>query len=156
MYSSMHRRVSYALIALVGVAGMGGNSLHYLLQSWSESSGDGANGESVVVGHWHAPDFHWHTHVHHVHDEASEGNRGPRRDDSETNGKQARHIAFVHLPHACPLLSLVSQLKLGQPLARFGAAVDLPHCGFYDDGNHCIATNDAISFFARGPPLSAA
>lgn len=111
-----HRLATIYLALLYGVVGLTGESLQYLSTDvsgfWSTSASDAD--EVVVYYHVHAPDFQGHFHRHIVHRHHS-GTTKVVRDKA----RQGEHDAAIesegtaHQLHACPILAVVSTLKLG-------------------------------------------
>jgi hypothetical protein len=107
----------------------------------------------VVYYHTHGPDYHghFHRHVHtadHSHDAPSTTHRSHIDDHSAEFGTEQ----IAHEPHACPLLSLVSTLKLGN--AECGATFvifSVLVTPTFERGR-AIAVDVAFSWDARGPP----
>lgn len=112
----LKRLTTVYLAILYGVIGLTGGSLHYLATDWSGFWSGSDAAETVVYYHVHAPDnhghFHRHTvdahHHHHSHTKlAADRKAVPSKEPAakSTDGQ-------AHQAHACPLLSLVSTLKL--------------------------------------------
>jgi hypothetical protein len=147
----LHKVSAVYLAVMYGVVGFTGESLHYLV---TDPLGIWAGCSSVRPAgfyHVHAPDHHWHfhRHSHRGHHHHEEKIAGAEQETDET-AVTAQRVA--HEPHGCPLLALVSLLKLGhgegatrhiflQPLA----ACSIERFAF---GRFVVAS----TLFARGPP----
>ena len=109
----LHRLATYYLATLYGVVGLAGGSLHYLA---TDSAGFWSNAdavETVVYFHVHAPDHHGHFHRHTVHTHHAATKIAADREASPSKHPTATTSdGPSHRQHACPLLSLVSTLKL--------------------------------------------
>jgi hypothetical protein len=112
----LQRLATLYLAALYGAVGLTGGSLHYLATDWDGFWFRSDSVETVVYFHVHAPDHHGHFHRHavdahhhhHAHAKiaADRGAKQPKGPTAESSDGQ------THQQHACPLLSLVSTLKL--------------------------------------------
>jgi hypothetical protein len=106
--------IAVLLAVLYGLVGLTGESLHYLVTDpaalWASSS----SAEPAGYFHTHAPDNHGHFHRH-----AHHGQHAHVAIVDVRHAGQAEQSAAVspkrtsHKPHACPILTLVSTLKLG-------------------------------------------
>jgi hypothetical protein len=141
------------LAVVYGVVGLTGESLHYLAASPMALWTSPQPGEVVVYYHTHGPDYHghFHRHVHtagHSHAVPSTSHKSRTEEHSAKIGTE--HIA--HEPHACPLLSLVSTLKLGN--ADCGATFVIFGAIVTPTFERDCATEIDVSFSssARGPP----
>jgi len=121
-HPKLQTTTAIALAMLYLVVGLAGESLHYLAESAStqvtgaatESQGSDAT-HAHGYHHFHGPDFHVHYHG------PVKRARNKPSPNSETSKQQRRctGVAFEepvgqHQPHACPLLAVLSTLKLGQ------------------------------------------
>jgi hypothetical protein len=150
----LHKLTAVLFAVLYGVVGFTGESLHYLLTDptllWSSAQST----ESAVFYHTHGPDYHGHFHRHSHHGPHSHAVGTADHDAGQQTGAFAfKSDASSHEAHACPLLVLVSTLKLGQ--AGSCATTILldslvsPRCECY------VVRQIDVSFdsFARGPPI---
>ena len=145
----LHRLTTIYLAALYGVIGLTGGSLHYLSSNvtgfWSKSS----SVESVVFYHVHGPDFQGHFHRFVM----------PRHDSLATAEarQKVRHAKYdtalaLHQPHACPILTLVSTLKLGQG-GCFATPILLDSLVTRTWQSDVICAFDVARYsYVRGPP----
>jgi hypothetical protein len=147
----LHKLATIYLVALYGVVGVSGESLHYLATNatefWSQPQSEA--GETVVYYHVHGPDYHGHFHRHtHKHDHS---------DATKAVHQKSRHAAIdsqrtAHQPHGCPILTIVSTLKLGHsvcgPTSVILDSLVTPNW----ESNVVNAFEMAGSFYARGPP----
>jgi hypothetical protein len=110
----LHNLTAIFLATLYGVIALSGESLHYLAtEGWNLWSSE-RQVESTVYFHVHGPDFHGHFHRHTHHGSHS---HTATEDVAKSNESTSRNVAFaslnwIHEPHACPILSLVFNLKL--------------------------------------------
>jgi hypothetical protein len=103
------------LAVLYGVVGVGGESLHYLAADPTVLWSGTPSGDVLVYYHTHGPDYHGHFHrqVNHHHDDHSHASPATaQKPDASERSPAFAPEAITHEPHACPLLSLVSTLKL--------------------------------------------
>ena len=109
----MHRPTAIYLVVLYGVVGISGESLHYLVANPTVLWSSPPAGEVVVYYHTHGPDYHGHFHRH-IHS-ADHSHECPQPRASRAHERTAEFAPeqITHESHACPLLSLVSTLKLG-------------------------------------------
>jgi hypothetical protein len=150
--SRLHRLTTVCLALLYGLVGVSGESLHYLVTDpaaiWSVAPPE----RTVVYYHTHGPDHHGHFHRHVHHGDHSHTSVPAARGEQE----EERHLAFTtehitHEPHACPLLTLVSTLKLGnvgEPTILIIDTFETPNIEF----NRFAESSLAFSWSARGPP----
>jgi hypothetical protein len=111
--TGLHKLTAVFFAALYGVVGLTGDSLHYLISDPSVLWSSAKNEESEGYYHVHAPDYHghYHRHTHHGHHSHSV--------TTSHHGDRSKHAGLVetsrgtHHEHACPLLALVSTLKVG-------------------------------------------
>ena len=149
----LQRLTTFYLAALYGVVGLTGGSLHYLVTDWASFWSSSDSVETVVYFHVHAPDhqghFHRHTvHVHHHGDAKVASNR----DASQSKGPTAKSPdSTTHQQHACPLLRIVSTLKV---LPIGGTAhVSLNVVSTFTIEAELLFTPEFLrDTYARGPP----
>jgi len=140
------------LVVLYGLVGMTGVSLHYLADESNLAAFDGPALASGGYFHSHQPDNHLHFHHHHHGARQVE----PTTPQSSVEVGQAatslgRNYQF-HNPHACPLLTLVSQLRLGQGgWVAIRIESDVLHASS-GEANLRHAFGLASLVHARGPP----
>jgi hypothetical protein len=154
MTTRLHSLTTIYLAVLYGVVGLTGESLHYLatdpMSLWSSSP---PAADTVVYYHIHAPDFHGHFHRHTKNEHHTHVPIDATHDASHAHDSIA--IAphqSIHEPHVCPLLTLVSTLKLG----HFGGCatpvvLDPLVTGTCERGDF-FAPQVEFSSYARGPP----
>jgi hypothetical protein len=141
--SRLHTLTRLFLAVLYGVVGFTGESLHYLLTDPALFSSS-AQPASSSYYHTHGPDYHGHFHRH-AHDESRHGSQSADR-TSLTADESTHH------PHACPLLTLVSTLKLSHADYRAVSIVlerQIAPCF------ECVvvgASEIALNSYPRGPP----
>jgi hypothetical protein len=141
----LHRLSAIGLTALYGVVGLTGESLHYLVTDptvlWSQVRAE----ETVVYYHSHGPGDHGHFHRH------------SKSDCEPPTGKPDTAVAFtsqqsIHQSHECPILTVVSTLKLGHASSCATPiildAFVTPSC----EGGVIAAFDVPLSLGARGPP----
>jgi hypothetical protein len=155
----LHRLVAICLGALYGAVGFTGGSIHYLATDawgiWSHLR----QADSGGYYHVHAPDFHghYHRHVHHgshSHDGHPHTAVAIRNDACRsTQGGIHKPSADSHESHSCPLLSLVSTLKLSH--AHGCIATIILESIVAPSGEACfIPTFErALAQCPRGPPV---
>jgi hypothetical protein len=150
----LHRLTTIYLAALYGVVGLTGESLHYLasdpLSLWSSSPPEA---DTVVYYHIHAPDFHGHFHrhtrnEHHTHVHVDATHDAPHAHDGIAIAPQQLN----HEPHACPLLTLVSTIKLGHFGVCATHVVLDPLVTKTFERSDSFALQVVRSSYARGPP----
>jgi hypothetical protein len=148
----LHKLTAVFFAVLYGVVGFTGETLHYLATDpallWSGS-------QSGVYYHTHGPDYHGHFHRHthdghHHHSHvASVAERRAAQSPDEISLTSAESS---HQPHACPLLTLVSTLKLSQagcvPAAIILDALVAPSHEYEAVRAHKLA----LEAYPRGPP----
>ncbi len=150
----LHRLTTIYLAALYGVVGLSGDSLHYLATNftsfWSESASDSV--ETVVYYHVHGPDYHGHFHRHtiHVHHSATAA-------VDRAAGQSKHQIAVTceqsaHQPHSCPLLRLVSTLKLVQAAGLAASHLLDSLVTSLWQADDLIASEVVLESYVRGPP----
>jgi hypothetical protein len=151
----LHSLTTIYLAALYCVVGLTGESLHYLITDpgvfWASSE----SAQTVVYYHTHGPDYHghFHRHTHHEHHShitnlASHGARHAEKSAAVST------YQIVHQPHACPLLALVSTLKLG---SAAGVAANINPDSLITrpcEIGVFFALDSALYSFVRGPPGS--
>jgi hypothetical protein len=163
----LHILTAVSLVALYGAIGATGTSLHYLLDSsWSFIGGisDDAGG----YYHVHAPDYHGHYHRHshgHSHSHSHVGSHSHSHAHSHGDVQQARPAARLdtislttgentHPEHACPLLTLVSTLKLSQLTYSDSSAHHEPIIATIRDSTCIAAFALTLNLCPRGPPAA--
>jgi hypothetical protein len=149
----LHKLTAVSFAVLYGVVGFTGETLHYLLTDpallWSGSQ----SAESVVYYHTHGPDYHGHFHRHshdghHHHSHAA----GVAEADRSSDAIRITSEGSSHEPHACPLLVLVSTLKLGQGSICSSALILESLIAPSRECDVVRAYDVASSSSARGPP----
>ena len=151
----LHRLTTIYLAAVYGVVGLTGESLHYLTTDvtgfWSNSPSDEV--ETVVYYHVHGPDYQGHFHRYTYHRHLS----GATTDvhDKARQGIYDAAIALegtTHQPHTCPILTLVSTLKLGHAGCCTNSIIlDSLVTPTWESG--VISAFEVARYsFARGPP----
>jgi hypothetical protein len=148
----LHRLTTVYLAALYGVVGLTGDSLHYLATNLTEIWTESDPVETVVYYHVHGPDFygHFHKHTAHVHHAPATNAHRPARQSKPYIAVTSEQS--THQPHACPLLRLVSTLKLVQ-----ACALAPSHLRDSIVTNSCqsdafFAPQVVLDSYARGPP----
>jgi hypothetical protein len=151
----LHKLTAVSFAVLYGVVGFTGETLHYLLTDpallWSGSQ----SAESGVYYHTHGPDYHGHFHRHthdgHHHHSHAAG-VAERRAAQSPDEVSLTTAESGHQPHACPLVTLVSTLKLSQagcaPAAIMLDALIAPSHERDDVWAHEVA----LDAYPRGPP----
>jgi hypothetical protein len=148
-----------ALAALYGAVGITGESIHYLA---TDAWGVWANLRKVDAGgyyHVHAPDFHGHFHRHsHDGHHSHGGHSHDHAVASHSHESESLEAAFreagaeTHHEHACPMLSLVSTLKLSHSSGCIATiildAINAPVAEL----NRRVAFEPLRILCARGPP----
>jgi hypothetical protein len=150
----LHKLTAVFFAVLYGVVGFTGETLHYLATDpallWSASQ----SADSGVYYHTHGPDYHghFHRHTHDGHHHSHAASVAERRAAHSPDGISLTSAESGHRPHACPLLTLVSTLKLSQagfaPAAMILDALIAPSHQSDDARSHVVA----IEAYPRGPP----
>jgi hypothetical protein len=149
----LHRLITIYLAALYSVAGFTGGSLHYLAQNLTGPSACSDGDRVVVYYHVHGPDYQGHFHTHIIHWHASnatanlQGTTLRERHDVAIGSE-----AITHHSHACPLLSLVSTLKLGHGACYSNSILFDPLVTPVWESETGGALVAASFSYARGPP----
>jgi len=104
---------AFTLAVLYGLVGLTGVSLHKLVDDFSLKALYSQDSGSVGYFHTHQPDNHPHFHHHHG-DRQAESSIATAVDEKNQSATNLKGNDQFHSPHACPLLTLVSQLKVGQ------------------------------------------
>ena len=166
MRTRLHSLTSICLAVIYGLAGVTGESLHYLVQdlqaafqskSTPIASWQHVEGKRRPHGffHIHAPDCQLHYHQGVVADQPQEGalagsaNAKPAGKPCQESLNSDREF---HTQHACPLLTFVSTLKLGSGSATpvdFEPATS--HASLCEISSLLISQS-ASCHLARGPP----
>ena len=108
------KRVTAIYLGVLYVAvGFTGDSLHYLATNLTGSSSHSDSGEVVVYYHVHGPDYQGHVHKFILPRHASSASTTVHRNPECARRFTVGQERFSHLEHACPILALVSTLKLG-------------------------------------------
>src|SRR5262245_14739737 len=108
----VHKLATIYLVALYGAIGISGVSLHYLASNTAEywAIPPSVDDETVVYYHVHGPDYHGHFHRHTIHRHHSVRQTSDRQKCPYAAIESER---TAHRPHACPILTIASKLKLG-------------------------------------------
>ena len=148
----LQRLATFFLAALYGVAGVTGESLHYLATDIGSFWATSESSDSEVYYHVHAPDFHGHfhrhtRHGHHVHHKTVAARNNGRSAVPSLNLPGPKHP-----PHACPLLSLVATLKLIQvcgctPTITLDSFIARSY-----EPRVALVPGALLTSYARGPP----
>jgi hypothetical protein len=155
MPARLHSLIACLLALLYGLVGATGESLHYLVADLelpgAEHSQDGDD-----EGYWHShkPDNHWHHHHGHSHKSAVSSDVKAHKPGVKCDCLDIalRSPVGAHSPHACPLLTVLSTLKLTHasqvviPDGLNGCAEYLPK------SEHCNPPLLVHHALARGPP----
>jgi hypothetical protein len=157
MSARLHSVIACLLALLYGLVGATGEARHYLVAELelpgAEHSQDGSD-----EGYWHThePDHHWHH--HHGHSHKVPAHQGTVNSKScakcDWGGIALRAPLGAHTPHACPLLTVLSTLKLSHatkavlPDGPSGCSEFLPRC------EHCSPVLLVRHALARGPPAA--
>jgi hypothetical protein len=149
----LHKLTTFYLAAMYGVVGLTGQSLHYWAVDPTSVWASSPAAATVVYYHTHGPDYHGHFHRH-THD----GDHSHAPHDATHQARRAERTPGVapqqsiHESHACPLLTLVSTLKLGHGgLAAPQIAPALLVSGTFQSGVF-LTLSVTLCSFARGPP----
>lgn len=115
---SIHRATAAVLTLLYLMVGLTGESAHYGLERLSAASTSdeeaAEHGHSHGYYHCHGPDYHWHYHSHRSDEPpAAESERVRDKPAGINRVSGTISVRAEHHSHACPLLSMVSALKLG-------------------------------------------
>ena len=141
------------LAVLYGVVGLTGESLHYLVADvnrlWSNSENDETDG----YYHVHGPDYHGHFHRHARHSHHARDTIAAAHKNGRSNtGPSVSVQGPTHQPHACPILSLVTTLKL---LQAFGCTPSITLDSIITRSNEprlMLVRGVVLNSYARGPP----
>jgi hypothetical protein len=134
---------------MYGLVGLTGGSLHYLAEDFGQWLGGRSTGSAThITYHRHGSDNHWHFHSHAGVD-SEESTR-----DTQSQQCGVRSKVEWHTDHECPLLTVLSNLKMGfAPTFRiFAAPVDSVDAVVEPEANWTRPTD--FDQFARGPPRS--
>jgi hypothetical protein len=141
----LHRLSAICLAALYGVVGLTGESLHYLVSDPTVLWSSWGAGDTVVFYHRHGPGDHGHFHRHTS--TTSERPTGTPNTTAAISSQQS-----IHQSHECPILTVVSTLKLGHASSCATPiildAFVRPSC----EGGVFAAFEVRLSLSARGPP----
>jgi hypothetical protein len=154
MSARLHSLTAISLAALYGLVGLTGESLHYLANDYlangftSSASSTASSSEAGVYYHTHGPDHHGHFHHHHGEVETASSAAVPG-DDRSGNTKTGQQF---HGEHACPLLTVVSTLKLGSGGCVVATVDRSAQTAYLSESPVCLAFEAARSSLARGPP----
>jgi hypothetical protein len=151
----LQRLTAIYLVVLYGVVGLTGGSLHYLVADLTDAWSTSDSVEVVTYYHVHAPDYHGHFHRHsnHVHHASAEIARNKPAHRSQRSAA-ATPERPIHQPHACPLLSLVSALKLVYA-SGCTPPIFLDLVGTQPlHADSLVATEVVADSLARGPPCA--
>jgi hypothetical protein len=158
MNARLHTLTACLVAAIYGLVGVTGESLHYLVTTPDPGGHAAKSGKAAGYFHFHDPDHHLHFHGHHghfhVHDACDDADPETKSSAEDRRGVSQSPPVLSHQPHACPLLSVVSTLKLGH-------ASCLPTTLEFDGRESlrrghdaCLAFDRSLHSLARGPPHS--
>ena len=161
MKFSAKRPVAAVLLLLYALFGAGGESLHYVLNTGPE-----APPLTRILGslkgyfHIHGPDFQVHFHLHRdpfqiAADEKAQAVEDARRTAEQSGRPALKHRVTTHTDHPCPLLSVVSLLKLGAGGLYCSVASESPWRGRLLAFDTLFSSHKRVSQLARGPPALA-
>jgi hypothetical protein len=156
----LHRLTAVYLAVLYGAVGFTGQSLHYLATDVSVLWSSLGHQETGGYYHVHAPDFHghYHRHSHHEHSHAQHQHHS-HAPDVACDGEESQHavvdsLGSSHQEHACPLLALVSTLKLGHGASAVSSIIfDLSVAPTWE-AEFIQAIDVTLNLGPRGPPES--
>jgi hypothetical protein len=133
---------------MYGMVGVSGESLHYLATNPAGFLTDSQAVDTVVYYHVHGPDYHghFHRHAHHVH-------RVQQVPRTPFHGPALTSDSPIHKPHACPLLSLVSTLKLSCASWCTASVILDTVVTSYCEGEFIDSRAFVRNSYARGPPV---
>ncbi|MCA9230255.1 MAG: hypothetical protein KDA57_06365 [Planctomycetales bacterium] len=157
MRSRIYNLTAISLAVLYGVVGLTGEALHYSVQNWVAqdlNSSSRQNEPGKVVGYFHAhhPDNHQHFHHHHDHSHATSQVEQSGVASVDSKLPQLKSGKLLHSPHDCPLLTLVSQLRLGTGgAALLGVALESHH-SLLLESTLLPSFQTSGLVLARGPP----
>ena len=155
MRSLLHRLTVCWLAAVYGLVGLTGESLHYLVEDLG-TRGSLSPSASAGYFHCHGPDYHGHFHRSRSQMTASEQSGDPARNAGETGRPdgnfQSQHNG--HEPHACPLLSLLANLKLGHSATATVLAAPAKSSELYCESSTEWQFQATFCNLARGPPAA--
>ena len=154
---------SHFLILFYGIVGLTGESLHYLLQEGIPSLQQvqelsEQTEHSHGYHHSHGPDYHVHYHAAHSSKRKISQAAKPCYPDDHRQSKDPFEIALqfpanAHTPHACPLLAIVANMKLGVG-GQVSIEIDSKPFEFVSPVNEICSLFYAPRYnLARGPPL---
>jgi hypothetical protein len=143
------------LALLYGAIGLFGDALHCFFTSDAGEPGK-AGAKSAIVYHCHGPDFHFHFHRHGdgatEHRARSDRVAAGRRPIEHVDRVALRRSRTVHDEHGCPLLVLLSTLKLGLGVTDALPFERVSACGGLSESLRFCASEIHSSSLARGPP----
>ena len=147
----LKKRTAATFAVLYGLVGVTGEGLHYLLTDPLLFRATEHSHASGGYYHTHGPDYHGHFHRHthdghHSHFASDDAGR-------PTNGTEITDDGSSHEPHGCPVLVLLSTLKLGHAGA---CATDIILDTLISATSHCGAVHAidvSLSSYPRGPPV---
>ena len=153
------RPVAAVLLLLYALFGAGGESLHYVLNTGPEAPPlsrifSGLKG----YFHIHRPDFQVHFHLHRspfqvAADERAQAAQEALRTAEQSGRPALKHRVATHTDHPCPLLSVVSLMKVGAGGLYCNAAPDTPWRGKLFAVDTFFSSGKCVSHLARGPPV---
>lgn len=142
---SLHKPAAILLSLVYVTVGAVGDSLHQLAeQSWSRGAPEHKHREGFF--HSHAPDAHWHFHSHTAAKSRSDKGGAP------DSGTSLHRVVATHTPHACPLLSLSSVLKIGFAAVTNGRPAPTPSLLRPADRDARVSSTSLRLRLPRGPP----
>lgn len=155
----LHSLTAVGLAALYGAVGFTGGSIHYLAtDAWGIWTRLG-QADSDVYYHVHAPDFHGHFHRH-AHHRSHSQNAGIRAALAVRHGaSQSTHGGIdkpspdSHESHACPLLSLVSTLKVSHSHTCIATIILDSIVAPSGEASFIATFERTLTLCPRGPPV---
>jgi hypothetical protein len=109
----LHSLTAIYLAVLYGAVGITGESLHYLVADPAAFLPSSPSAVVVVYYHTHGPDHHGHFHRHFQRVDDSHVAATSHGFDGREKSAVISPEQVTHEDHACPLLSLVSRIKIG-------------------------------------------
>jgi hypothetical protein len=153
MNARLKSLAAVSLTALYSLVGLTGESLHYLVEDIGLATMPVRNIKSGGYFHSHHPDNHVHFHRQHHHGEEEfvDLDRKANLRNEQARSEIAPNKQF-HYSHDCPLLTIVSQLRLGHGISAYAIVGTEASCSVSGIFDLWKSSERAPLSLARGPP----